>query len=122
VRSCSQDARVDLIDPWGETVVTVPLGIGALATSSVTRRRWRVGDEDAHHLIDPRTRQPARTPVFSASVTATTATEAEVGAKSVLLHGADGLVWASQQDWILGALVVWHDSSVYATKDLEVAA
>jgi hypothetical protein len=54
-------------------------------------------------------------------VTATTATEAEVGAKSVLLQGADGLVWASQQDWILGALVVWHDSSVYATKDLEVA-
>jgi thiamine biosynthesis lipoprotein len=121
VRSCSEDARVDVIDPWGETIATVPLGIGALATSSVTRRRWRVGDEDAHHLIDPRTRQPARTPVFSASVTATTATEAEVGAKSVLLQGADGLVWASQQDWILGALVVWHDSSVYATKDLEVA-
>lgn len=122
VRSSSQEAAVDIIDSWGDTVVTVPLGIGALATSSVTRRRWRAGNEDVHHLIDPRTLEPARTPLFSASVTAATASEAEVGAKTVLLRGVDGLAWAERQAWILGALVVWHDGSAYATRRLEVAA
>jgi len=122
VRSSSEDALVDVIDPWGDTIVVVPLGNGALATSSVTRRRWRVGNEDAHHLIDPRTLAPARTPVFSATVVAATATEAETGAKAVLLHGTEGLTWAERQPWILGALVVWHDGSAYATKHLKVAA
>jgi thiamine biosynthesis lipoprotein len=122
VRSSSEDALVDVIDPWGDTVVVVPLGNGALATSSVTRRRWRVGNEDAHHLIDPRTLAPARTPVFSATVVAATATEAETGAKAVLLQGTEGLTWAQRQPWILGALVVWHDGSAYATKHLKVAA
>jgi hypothetical protein len=60
--------------------------------------------------------------VLSATVVAATALEAEAGAKAVLLRGGDGLVWAADQPWIHGALVVWFDGSVFATRGLEVAA
>lgn len=122
VRSADPDTKVDIMDPWDEVAAAVPLGVGALATSSITRRRWQVGETAAHHLIDPRTMAPAVTPVLSASVVASLAVQAEAGAKAVLLQGADGLAWAASQPWIEGALVVWQDGSVYATTGMEVAA
>ena len=66
LRSADPATLVDVLDPWGEPVATVHVGVGALATSSVTRRRWKVGGHDAHHLIDPRTLRPADSPVLSA--------------------------------------------------------
>lgn len=122
IRSADPETRVPVVDPWGTTVAGVALGVGALATSSVTRRRWRVGSGEAHHLIDPRTGAPAETPVLSATVVAETAVEAEAGAKAVLMLGADGLQWAERQGWIESALVVWHDGSVFATNGLELVA
>ena len=122
IRSNDPATEVEVRDPWGHPVARVTLGIGALATSSVTRRTWPVGDGEAHHLIDPRSGRPAESPVLSATVLAATAVEAEAGAKAALLWGADGLAWAAAQDWIGAALVVWHDGSVYATSSLEVAA
>jgi len=122
VRSADSDTQVEIMDPWDGIAAVVPLGVGALATSSITRRRWQVGETAAHHLIDPRTLAPAVTPVLSASVVAPTAVEAEAGAKAVLLQGADGLAWAATQPWIEGALVVWQDGSVYATTGMEIAA
>ncbi len=122
VRSLRTDTVVEIEDPWGETAARVILGEGGLATSSSTRRRWNVGGTEVHHIIDPRRMAPATSPVFSATVTAVTAVEAEAGAKAVLLHGADGLAWAEKQDWIGAALVVWHDGNVYATTGWEMAA
>ncbi|MFQ5555448.1 MAG: FAD:protein FMN transferase, partial [Acidimicrobiia bacterium] len=75
IRSSHPDAEVELVDPWEAPATMIPLGVGALATSSVTRRRWRVGSEIAHHLIDPRTGAPASSPILSASVVAATAAE-----------------------------------------------
>jgi thiamine biosynthesis lipoprotein len=88
----------------------------------MTRRKWRIGAQDAHHIINPRTLAPAVSPVFSASVTAATAVEAEAGAKAVLLRGESGLAWAERQSWIDAALVVWHDGNVFATSGWEMAA
>ena len=122
VRSVDPDLEVEIMAPWDGVAATVPLGAGALATSSITRRQWQMGKTTAHHLIDPRTLAPAITPVLTASVVAATAVEAEAGAKSVLLQGADGLAWARDQPWIDGALVVWQDRSIYATKNLKVSA
>ncbi len=122
VRSADEATTVEIIDPWSERAVTVALGVGALATSSVTRRRWRVGSRDVHHLIDPRTCRPSDSPVLSASALAASAVEAEAGAKAVLLLGADGLEWAERQLWVRNAVVVWEDGNVYATTGLEVAA
>ncbi len=122
VRSGVDDGRVEIIDPWGDTAATVHIGAGALATSSVARRRWRVGGREVNHLIDPRTMQPSDGPILQASAITSTALEAEAAAKAILLLGADGLAWADRQPWIRGALVVWNNGNVYATTDLELAA
>ncbi len=66
----------------------VSVDSGALATSSIMRRRWRVDDLELHHLIDPRTGFPANTGLRQVSVAAATCREAEVAAKAVLLLGA----------------------------------
>ncbi len=122
LRSADPETTVSVMDPWGEVGARVTVGIGALATSSVTRRRWMAGDREVSHIIDPRTMEPVRTPVLSATVVARSAVDAETGAKAVLIHGEDGLEWASEQDWIDGALVMWHDGRAYATPGMRVAA
>ena len=66
----------------------ISIEAGALATSSVLRRRWRVGELERHHLVDPRTGLPADTGLSQVSVAAATCREAEVAAKAVLLLGA----------------------------------
>jgi thiamine biosynthesis lipoprotein len=66
----------------------VGLADGALATSSTTKRRWQGDDgEVRHHLIDPRTHEPARTTVQSVSVIAGSAMHAEIHAKASLIAG-----------------------------------
>lgn len=122
VRSAHPDAEVQVLGPDGDVVATVGLGRRALATSSVSRRRWSVGGRTAHHIIDPRTGAPAVSPIVSATVVAATAVEAEAGAKAMLLHGLDGLAWAAAQPWLDGGIAVWADGSVFATTGLEVAA
>ena len=122
VRSASTEAVIDVMDPWGHCVARIPLGVGALATSSTARRRWRTPGGEAHHLIDPRTLAPSLSPIVSATVITDTAVEAEAGAKAMLLHGVDGLAWASAQPWIRGALAVWSNGSVYSTTGMELLA
>ncbi len=122
LRSSDDRTVVDLADPWGTTIARVAVGVGALATSSVTRRRWKAGRLHANHIIDPRTMSPVVSPVLSATVVAESAVDAEAGAKAVLIHGADGLAWADEQDWVRSAVVVWDDGAVYATHGAEMAA
>lgn len=122
IRSADPATTAMILDPWGELAAHVHVGEGALATSSVSKRRWQVGEVEANHLIDPRTMRPVVGPVLSASAVAGTAVEAEVAAKSVLLSGVDGLAWAESQEWVGSAVVVWHDGSVFATVGTEVAA
>jgi thiamine biosynthesis lipoprotein len=114
VRSIDPTLVVEILDDAGDVATEIHVGVGALATSSRSKRRWKVAGEPAHHIIDPRTLRPAITPVVSASVVAETAAEAEAGAKAVLIQGADGLRWADAQPWIRQAIVLWHDGSVYA--------
>ena len=122
VRSAIDAATVEIVDPWGDSPAVVALGSGALATSSVTGRRWRAGSQAAHHIIDPRTAAPADTPVLSASALAATAAQAEAAAKSLILLGEEALVWAEAQPWVEGAIVAWCDGNVYGTHGLELAA
>lgn len=122
LRSDHPETTVSVMDPWDVVAAVVQVGEGGLATSSVTRRRWAVGDGEATHVMDPRTMKPVQTPILSATVVADTALEAETGAKAILVMGDDGLAWASRQPWIRSAIVVWHDGSVYATPGVELAA
>lgn len=115
IRSADPGLVVEIMDSTSQVAAEVEVGIGALATSSTTRRRWQVAGAQVHHIIDPRTMAPAVTPVRSATVVADTAAEAEAGAKAVLLMGIDGLSWADSRRWIRHALAIWHDGSVFAT-------
>ncbi len=114
LRSTDPSLVVEIVDEDDRAVTEVHVGIGALATSSTRKRRWMVGTEEVHHLVDPRTMAPSGTPTHAATVVAETAAEAEAGAKAVLILGADGLVWADAQPWIRQAIVRWYDGSVYA--------
>ncbi len=61
---------------------------GAVATSSVVKRSWRQGERLRHHLIDPRTGEPAETDWLSVTVFAPQAATAEVYAKVLLIAGS----------------------------------
>jgi thiamine biosynthesis lipoprotein len=80
---------VDVRHPFtGETVHTLSLVDGAVATSGIDTRLWRAPDgSPRHHLIDPSTGAPAWTGVISATALAPTALEAEALAKAALLSG-----------------------------------
>ena len=68
----------------------VMLPSGALATSSVLRRRWRTNGTEQHHLLDPRSGLPSLSGVVQASVAAASCRQAEVAAKAALLSGPVG--------------------------------
>lgn len=122
VRSGRADTSVTVMDPWGQQVARLVLGQGGLATSSTSRRTWRVASESVHHILNPVTGTPAQTPILSATALAGTAAEAEAAAKAVLILGVDGLSWAARQSWVRAALAVWEDGNVFATSGLEIAA
>jgi thiamine biosynthesis lipoprotein len=67
---------------------------GAVATSSVTARRWAGG----HHLINPRTARPADTDLLGVTALAPAVVQAEVAAKVALILGRKaGLDWLATQ-------------------------
>jgi thiamine biosynthesis lipoprotein len=98
----------------GTPIARVGLAGGGVATSTSLLRRWQVGAEVRHHLLDPRTGQPSRSEIAFASVVAASAWEAEVLAKAVLLRGG-----RHPFDLIDGtgahALVVDHDGRITAS-------
>jgi FAD:protein FMN transferase len=72
VRIADDHAALDAPGP------TVAVASGGLATSSTTVRRWRSRTEELHHLIDPRTGRPARSPWRTVSVAAASCVDANV--------------------------------------------
>ncbi|HEV2954092.1 MAG TPA: FAD:protein FMN transferase [Candidatus Dormibacteraeota bacterium] len=78
---------IEIETGWKKEVV--PLRRGALATSTVGKRRWNRGGVAQHHLIDPRTGSPAESGVWSVSAAAPTCAEAEIAAKVALILGSE---------------------------------
>ena len=88
----------------------------ALATSTVARRRWQRDGRWLHHLIDPRTGEPALSDALSVSVMAPSAVEADVFAKVALLLGSEkGKRFIDAQG--AHALFVGTDGSCQATSE-----
>lgn len=81
--------RVRVEDPWDPSreVARFEVGPGAVATSSTIKRSWRQDGIPRHHLIDPRTGEPARGEWASVTVFAAEITTAEVYAKALLIGG-----------------------------------
>ena len=61
----------------------------AVATSGVDHRRWTVDGKPAHHIIDPRSGEPAVTDLLTVSMVGASAMEAEVWAKVGLILGIE---------------------------------
>jgi thiamine biosynthesis lipoprotein len=80
---------VGVEDPFvpGAVAEVLHLTAGAVATSSVLRRRWLDGSRPLHHLIDPRTGEPSRSDLAAVTIVAATASWAEVLAKATLIGG-----------------------------------
>lgn len=70
-------------------MASLHLADSALATSTVTKRRWQKDGQVRHHLIDPRTGRSADTDALSVSVVARRTVLAEIFAKVALLLGAE---------------------------------
>jgi thiamine biosynthesis lipoprotein len=66
---------------------------GGLATSGTTVRRWRVGAELRHHLLDPATGAPAETPWRTVSVAAGSCVDANAASTAAIVRGADAPRW-----------------------------
>jgi thiamine biosynthesis lipoprotein len=81
--------QVELEDPRNPsaTLTTLYVAGGAVVTSSRTKRTWSRDGEIRHHIIDPRTADPAITSWLSVSTIASSATVAEAYAKALLIGG-----------------------------------
>lgn len=114
---------VEIEDPGAENAVLLTLRVAdrAVATSAANRRRWRLGQIMAHHLIDPRTGEPARTDLAQVTVLAPTVERADVVAKVAFLRGArDAVAWLSSRDDV-AAVLVERNRAIHVIGDLEVA-
>jgi FAD:protein FMN transferase len=95
-----------------------------VATSSVMRRRWNLGDGDAragrHHIIDPRTGTSAGTDLAAVTVVACNATTADVVAKVALIRGrVEGRAVIEARG--AGGLLIGLDGAIEATVGLSWA-
>jgi thiamine biosynthesis lipoprotein len=108
--------KVGVEDPFGGPAPLAVLTLEdlACATSSVRLRRWRVGQEQVHHLIDPTSGRPGGAGLAAVTVVGPDAAWAEVWSKSLFLSGADGIA-ALAEDRQLDALWVRDDGTLHAT-------
>lgn len=83
------DWEIGLENPLSpeENLAVLHVSPGAVATSSIAKRQWKHNGRVVHHLIDPRSGEPAQTEWLSTTVWAEKAAEAEVYAKVLLITG-----------------------------------
>jgi len=103
---------VELEDPRdpSQSIARLTVNHGAIATSSVTKRTWKQGEKNRHHLIDPRTGEPAQSDWLCATVIADDAVTSEVYAKALLIGGPAEV-----------KKLTAHNNIVYLTVDREGA-
>ena len=81
-----------------QSVETLYLIGGGVATSGQDYRTWTQGTKRQHHIIDPRTGMPAATDLLTVTAIAPTAVEAEAIAKAVFIQGSEaGLAWLAER-------------------------
>ena len=86
------------------------LGAGGLATSTTTIRRWRRGELDVHHIVDPVTGFPADGPWRTVTVAAASAVRANTCSTAAVVLGDAALSWLASQH--VAARLVGHDGHV----------
>jgi FAD:protein FMN transferase len=106
--------EVGLEDPRNpkEDISVLLLQEGAVATSSVVKRAWKQGNISRHHLINPRTGEPANTRWLSVTVLAPHAATAETFAKAFLIADEDETQLLAEQNPELTVLAVDKDGNL----------
>jgi thiamine biosynthesis lipoprotein len=110
--------EIDLVHPLKpeQAMTRLYLHHHALATSTIAKRRWQHGGQTMHHLIDPRTGQPAQTDALSVTVIADRTVVAEIYAKVALILGAEaGLAYLQSLPGIEGLIYTDKSDIIYTT-------
>ena len=89
----ADDHRTPLDTPGA----VVSIESGGLATSSTTVRTWETDRGLAHHVLDPRTGEPADTPWRLATIAAASCVEANVAATYALVAGEEAVSWLERR-------------------------
>jgi FAD:protein FMN transferase len=89
--------------PTGPPLAVVQLDELAIATSSISRRRWEHAGRSVHHLIDPTTGLPAWNGLLAVTVAAPDPAWAEVWSKTLFLAGRRDIADEARRR----ALAVW---------------
>lgn len=108
--------QIDLVHPFNTELSMARLYLHhrALATSTIAKRRWQHDGQWRHHLIDPRTGQPAHTDALSVSVVADRTVLAEIFAKVALILGtAQGLAYLNNLPGVEGLIYTADRQIVY---------
>jgi thiamine biosynthesis lipoprotein ApbE len=79
--------------PCVEPPLVVAVQSGGMATSGVTGRRWRLGDQEVHHLVDPSSGLPVRSPWRTVTVSASSCVDANVASTASMVIGAGAVDW-----------------------------
>jgi thiamine biosynthesis lipoprotein len=77
--------------------LTVTIDGGGLATSGTTRRRWRRGGRELHHIVDPRTGDVPDSPWRTVTVAAASCVDANTGSTAAIVMGEHAPVWLEQR-------------------------
>jgi thiamine biosynthesis lipoprotein len=112
---------VELEDPLQPERLLTSLKVdpGAVATSTVTKRTWKQAGMQRHHIIDPRTREPAVSDWISVTVFAQHAYEAEVFAKALLIAGPqEAHVIASNSGVNFSYLAVDQEKNIWGNQGI----
>ncbi len=91
--------------PGKDRYWVVPFHHGAMATSGIARRHWQQGPLARHHLLDPRTGEPAQSGLWSVTVAAARCAHAEVAAKVAFILGPDRGAAFLREHAIAGLLI-----------------
>ncbi|MGB9378771.1 MAG: FAD:protein FMN transferase [Mycobacteriales bacterium] len=90
--------RTAVSDVEGDDGETVLLNCGGMATSSPEVRQWRRGAEQMHHILDPRTGQPASPMWRGVTVAANSCVEANTRSTAAVVLGPRATAWLGAAD------------------------
>ena len=90
----THETTVNVALPGGGAVA---LEAGGIATSGTATRQWWRGGRLQHHLLDPRTGQPADSPWTHVTALGRSCLSADIAAKAGFLLGAEGPEWLERR-------------------------
>ena len=70
---------------------------GGLASSGIRVRRWRTAAGDVHHIVDPRTGRPARSPWSTVTVAGASCLDANAASTAAIVLGRAAPAWLDER-------------------------